>query len=480
MFNLANVKKIVIPEGNVIAIDDSNNVRIWQALQKAIATGVSPLALPGAAASYIYRLKQYGKCELQNPQCSPTQPTVIYTNNGIIVAKDRELPSEYKRVLGIEFNGNVYYDTQQYLYGTDDVSLTVKDTSSSGQNLFGSYNGTSAGTKNFSLYIYGTSSSGCYFRYGETLYRPKLGTGKRTISFGCNGTTGFYDDVNVTPEEFESSVPFWIGGLPNSSSPKYTGSIEGNIEIKSNGGNRLKFIPCERKNDGAIGYYEIYNDVFIEPTGSNPTSMGYDYSYLDSYYVESYSPETLSIYLNGQQGNPFYENIEPIPDLFGFSSYKDDYDLITGIINRKVGVKILTGDENWSQNAETNIFCTKLWNINHPTNTRIALMCTHYYGTNALNENMDDWTIKGGNSVAFNAFSIFIKDTTYNDVTSFKAYLKNQLNSGNPVIVVYPLEEPTEEYGFSDYIELQQGDCVVEASVSNISSVELEVEYNKQ
>lgn len=185
---------------------------------------------------------------------------------------DGELPVAYKRLQNVIADGNIYYNTGEKLYGYDVITMTVEPGDSSGQNLFGAYAGTSAGTKNYSLYVYGTTTGQAYFRYGDTLYRPTLGTGKRTITFGPPATDGFFRDVNVTADTFESNSSAWIFALPNSSSAKFKGKIYGNITI----GTRLKYIPCERVADGAIGYYEVFTKTFLENQGTGtPTTDGY-------------------------------------------------------------------------------------------------------------------------------------------------------------------------------------------------------------
>lgn len=184
-----------------------------------------------------------------------------------------ELPAGYKRLTGIRFDGDTWYETGEALTGADDVTMTLDNTSTQGQNVFGSYNGTAGGAKNFSLYIYGDgSSSYSYFRYGEQLLRPRFGTGERTITFGKSGTDGFMSDASATPDTFTTHAKAYIGMLPNSTSPAYTGDIKGNILV----GTRLKWVPSERASDGVIGYYEAVKGNFIEPSGTGtPTSLGY-------------------------------------------------------------------------------------------------------------------------------------------------------------------------------------------------------------
>ena len=231
--------------------------------------GTSPLSLLSAIKDKISSLIQYGKCSVSGSE--------ITCNNGILTAVDDELPLGYKRITGIKFDGDTWYETGEALTGDDEVTMTLANTVTTGQNVFGSYNGTSSGTKNFSLFIYGNgSASNSYFRYGEQLLRPKFGTGERTIIFGKNGTDGFATDATATQETFTTPANAYIGMLPNSTSPAYTGSIIGNILV----GDRLKYIPCERTADGVVGYYETHTETFLEPSGTGSVTKGeYDTSH---------------------------------------------------------------------------------------------------------------------------------------------------------------------------------------------------------
>lgn len=285
-------------------------------------TGTSPLTLDNAVNKAIKSLIQYGKCATVDGE--------IYCNNGKLVALDDELPTGYKRLIGIDFDGEIYYETGEALTGDDDVTMTLADTSTTGQNVFGSYNGTAAGIKNFSLFIYGGgSSSNSYFRYGSQLLRPRFGTGERTITFGKSGTDGFATDATATPDEFTTPANAYIGMLPNSTSPEYTGSIIGNILI----GTRLKYIPVERESDGVIGYYERVNGNFIEPTGNGtPVSLGYDTSHLNILSIVG-TPEVLTI---GSQ-------TATVQNLFEVGGVADEQDIISGVITRRVGVSVANG-----------------------------------------------------------------------------------------------------------------------------------------
>ena len=285
---------------------------------EATVTGESPLTLADALAKPIKNLVQYGKVQTINGE--------LYCNNGKLVAVDDELPSGYKRLLGITFDGNFRYETGEALTGNDDVTMTLDNIASNGKNLFGSYNGANA--KNFSLYIYG-STNGSYFRYGDQLKRPKYGTGRRTITFGKSGTTGFSEDADITPDEFSTPANTYIGMLPNSTSPAYTGDIIGSITIS----NRLEWIPCEREYDGVIGYYETHNGNFLEPVGSGtPVSLGYDSSHLNVLTIDG-TPEVLTI---GTQ-------TATVVNLFSTGTVHDEQDIIRGTVTRRTSVSVNGG-----------------------------------------------------------------------------------------------------------------------------------------
>lgn len=225
---------------------------------------------------------------------TPDAPMDIVSNNGVLKVKDSELPVGYKRLVGITYDSNTYYETNEKLYGTDTLTIQVSSAGTSGRNLVGAYSGTDDDVRNFSLYLIGGSSSSSYLRYGTQLTRPRCGStsSARTLVIGPTGTSGFATNVTYDEETFETTDTFWIGALPNSTSAKYDGNIVGNITVS----NRLKYIPCERVSDGEIGYYETFTGVFLEnqDTGT-PVSMGYDTSYMTKAYAVG-TVETINMH----------------------------------------------------------------------------------------------------------------------------------------------------------------------------------------
>lgn len=214
-----------------------------------------------------------------NATPTPDSPIDIVCNNGVIKVKDEELPVGYMRLLDIIGDGDFYYNTGEKLYGSDIAKMTITATSS-GNNIFGAYTSAASTARNFSLYG-ANSNTGVYLRYGNVLNRTAvLGSGKRTITFGAGGTTGFATNATWAEMEFETGSYARIFALPNSTAAGFSGTFHGNIEISD----RLKYIPCKRISDGTIGYYEVNTNTFLEPQDNGtPTTSGYDFSHMTTY-----------------------------------------------------------------------------------------------------------------------------------------------------------------------------------------------------
>ena len=539
-------------------------------------TGNAPITLSNAIARAIKSLTQTGLCT-QDDTPTPSAPVPIKCNNGALTMVDDELPTGYKRITGIKFDGDFWYDTGESLTGDDNVTMTLANTTTSGQNVFGSYNGTSSGTKNFSLFIYGGgSSSNSYFRYGEQLLRPKFGSNEHTITFGQSGTSGFTTDVSATPEVFTTPANAYIGMLPNSSSPAYSGSIIGNILV----GTRLKWIPCERVSDGVVGYYELSKGAFLEPTGTGtPTKGAYDYTHAHLAVVGT--PEVLSVggknlnggtiehigftstgssstsdtfagtgtiipcvagekytvsfggfttsgisgvFVNtwktdgtfnlrqaisstgettftipdgvnkvnftlyktggatidstswmqverGASATPYEPYVEPqtasVVNLLSAGNYADTQEIISGAVNRKVGIKVFDGSENVTSSSGG----TWATPISDKLKSKVFMWCSHYPYSSESAANAPDKSFVG-----YSSQNIGFKDSDFTQSTDVTAFFKDQYDAGTPVIVIYPLIEETAESVAGQALHTVAGTNVVSVT-AEVSPVALSCEY---
>jgi len=430
-----------------------------------IVKGVPPLSLPDAIANSLQYVKAFGGTELSGTP-TPDAPATITCNNGILKVKDSELPVGYKRLTGITYDSDTYYETNEKLYGSDTLTIRLSNTKTAGQNVIGAYSGTGDDARNFSLYIYGNgATNNSYLRHGTKLGRPRYGTGTRTLVMGPTGTDGFLNDVTYDAEDFETTDTFRIGSLPNSSSPKYDGNIIGNITVS----NRLKYIPCERVSDGKIGYYETFTGTFLEPQGTGtPVSMGYEVSYMTEIYADG-TVETIEDTIGNSA------TCEP---LLAVGDYTDVQSILDGVITRKVGVKVLTGDENFETATATN--CYSLTNTLGTGNfADRTIMCSHFDSTSTQPGTGDRQGLafivnKGPEyTIAFGA------TTQFSTQTQWKNWLAAQAAAGTPVIIVYPIRTPTTEVVAGQTLQVTQGDNTLEITQASLTGLELEAKYMK-
>jgi hypothetical protein len=544
-----------------------------------IGPAPSPLLLPDAIANSLHYVKAFGGTE-QNGTPTPDAPVNIVCNNGILKVKDSELPLGYKRLTGITYDSNTYYETNEKLYGSDTLTVTLSGTVSAGRNVIGAYSGNGDDARNFSLYIYGNgSTTNSYLRHGTKSSRPRYGTGTRTLVMSPTGTDGFLNNVTYEEEDFETTSTFRIGTLPNSTSAKYDGNIVGNITVS----NRLKYIPCERTYDGAIGYYEIFTGAFLENQGTGtPVSMGYDTSYMTEIYADgtvetinankdflSRDGETVGKIINsdgtvsdnsvyvitapcqlpagdytctwntGSGSRPFgiFEcdtdgNIIPTESggqifydsaavsgintgaftistpklvrvsfrrnatdlsvrlllgtataemLLKVGNYADVQEILSGAITRNVGIQILDGTEDWEKPAGSDYFrLDRMFADAIPYDSdNPAIICSHFVGRQSKTSagGMNDKEIKLGYTSIYNRLYLKYYDMTTAD--DLKQWLAAQSVAGTPVIVVYPLAEPTTESVAGQTLQVTDGDNTLEITQASLTGLELEAEYEQ-
>lgn len=180
------------------------------------------------------------------------------------------VPTGYRRLTGIIFDSNVYYEAPFKLEGSDTLrfSFSIEKTC----NVIGCYSSTIA-NNNYSLYASG-SSGAKYMRYNGGTYNSSVSLDTRyDVEITPTGTKGFKTDSTWEQKEFIADDNMLIGTTAtHASSAKLDGTMYGNIEVVNKG----IFIPVERISDGAIGYHEAISGVFLENQGTGtPTALGY-------------------------------------------------------------------------------------------------------------------------------------------------------------------------------------------------------------
>ena len=153
----------------------------------------------------------------------------------------------------------------------------------------------------------------------------------------------------------------------------------------------------------------------------------------------------------------------------------DEQEILSGAITRKVGIRILTGEESWGILSSAN----GSYFYNAPVVAKLpnTCICSHYktVSSSVSAATTPDKTIKYGET----SFSrrIYIKDKTFNSVTKWKQFLADQYAAGTPVFVLFPLATPTTESVAGQSLQVTKGDNTVEITQASIGGLELEAEY---
>lgn len=176
---------------------------------------------------------------------------------------------------------------------------------------------------------------------------------------------------------------------------------------------------------------------------------------------------------------PFNGGTATAENLMAASTYKDEQEVISGIVTRAVGVKILDGTEDWNASTPTGVYGLGLSGTVR-IDSRIAIPCTHYSPTNETNSDMPDCSIKTSFSTVSgmsDKVCIFIKDNRFATVNDFKAYLAGQASAGTPVIAVYPLGTTTTETVTGQTLSTTDGTNILEITQASLDGLEMNVEY---
>lgn len=201
---------------------------------------------------------------LVNPQGKP----IVRNGNALYITDG--VPDGYRRLTGVQFGGQVWYESNLYLYGSDTLRFAFE--ASTACNVLGCYTTGSAQT-NYSLYV-GTTSSTAYLRYNGGTYNSSIDVNTRyDVTLTPTGSLGVKTPSTWTAKTFTSASKMCIGTTSlGATSAKLTGKLYGDVEVEG----RELFIPVERLSDGEILYWASVGDYFMENLGGGtPVALGY-------------------------------------------------------------------------------------------------------------------------------------------------------------------------------------------------------------
>jgi len=363
-------------------------LRIFDSLKLVLATVTCVFAIMPAHAdtTAIQSVIAYGKTE-QNGTPTPTAPVPIMTNNGVLKVS----PNLF--VNGNCANGTSNWEIPAGITYTDTTNYAVFEN-----------------TKSSAIYIRIKNDN----RVAGHVYAYIIGgkTENGIMGWGSRNTKNFQPSLSSTDDVHAGIDEFPVNG-------------SGNAWVNIPGGGKFYL------NKGAgFRMYDL-TALGLDTTITTPSQV-------INYFGNKYQDKT-GVYADGM--------VETIRDAAGHKAtaqmllsvgdYKDEQNITTGAITRRVGVKVLDGTEDWRKNvslADTrNAFST---NLNFVPQSKVSY-CTHL--PNVTSTNLDGVYLGVGMN--------FILGSSSNITTAeqFKAWLAEQYANGTPVIVVYPLAEPTTE-----------------------------------
>lgn len=163
-------------------------------------------------------------------------------------------------------------------------------------------------------------------------------------------------------------------------------------------------------------------------------------------------------------------------NLFGVSDYQDEHEIVGGHITKRLGIMTFDGTETWTTDTYggyRRMVCQEVLNASGDT---LSVTCSHY-----ASRSVDARQQPNSIFMASSGKIVIYVDTTQNinTVDEFNAFLAQQYANGTPVIIVYPLAEPTTESATPQHIAARDTATITAAS-DYIDNIDLKVEYWKK
>lgn len=149
-----------------------------------------------------------------------------------------------------------------------------------------------------------------------------------------------------------------------------------------------------------------------------------------------------------------------VESLLGVGSYVDTQELVSGVVTRKVGYKVLDGTEaiSTSNSVFTIGFTDKI-------RSKSELYCTHFAYSTSTSSAVVDMKI-----ISFASQNVGFRYDACADIEAFRQFLQREHAKGTPVIVVYPLATESTENVAKKTLANPKGDVTIirEANVDGL------------
>lgn len=173
--------------------------------------------------------------------------------------------------------------------------------------------------------------------------------------------------------------------------------------------------------------------------------------------------DTLTV--NGVASNV---NIQP---LLGVGEYKDSQELISGAVNRKLGIKVFDGsEESWYLSMSGDVYRYRYRfdddDCLYKSGRSTDMLCTHFKVL-ASGSTANGCFLNGSSNAQY---LFLIPQQTITDLEAFKQYLAMEYAKGTPVTIVYPLANESNEQVTAQAVPNPKGTVTIvrDAEVSGL------------
>ena len=196
--------------------------------------------------------------------------------------------------------------------------------------------------------------------------------------------------------------------------------------------------------------------------------------YIRFHYINTATLNTYKLQL---------DNTATCERLLSLNGYTDTQEIISGIVNRKIGIKVLDGSEVWSVQTGShpyvyhNFYDGIITDPNYILNEKITHFECVPITVTTNNQGIIVATRVNRYTAVFLRYDNLFDPTTTSGINTLKTFLQTQYNNGTPVIIVYPLATPTTETVTAQSMQTVEGDNILEITQAALSGLEVECEY---
>lgn len=456
-----------------------------------------------AAAGRILKLTRYGKCE-QNGTPTPSAPVDIVCNNGALkfsvnmanVNAQTALVGYYINASGVVTADIYNWIYQEYIRVKPSTTYTLSMSQSVYFVSISEYSTaadsgfvvrkTGATGSNTSLTIT-TGANTNFIRFGTNLSRTQvtlakvlainwmLNEGSTAIPYAPYAEGGIYTDgtpevLMVSRENlFDSSSYTEINAYVNANTGVLTAGSPGSMT------QYCAVIPCKPNTQYNItGQGTSAWGAF--PSNSIGTAAT---AFVKGGILTTGANDRYLIGLVRANGDSIdYRNTlvvqeaqtASVANLLQVGDYKDEQEIISGLLTHKIGIMVFDGTENWRRSSSGG----NIYILTSAVGVNLSAICTHFQkiSNTVSSVNMPDGSFRGHPSNTV----LYFKYEAAGSVANFKDFLSSQYAAGTPVIMLYSLATETTEQLTPQPLTTTEGTNTI-TDVAEVSNPEFDILY---